>query len=359
MRLHPKERIDYIYKNRLRIIQSIDTFPFSKDSVLLGQFASVAKTKGKMVDLCSGNGSIALVMAMRSNVKITGVEVQPRLCDMARRSAKLNGSKEQLAFICGDIRRASEWLGTEAFDVVTCNPPYFQEKETNKQKAVAIARHEGGVSFDDIARIAARLVKYKGKAAFVYRPDRLTELFSACERVQLTPKRLQFVHPKATKEANMVLVETIKGGNPGVKTLPPIVVYDREGKYTRQFLQAYGGKEVEKEQRLAAGPCNNVSDHYVYMLECRDGSYYTGYSREPYARLEKHNEGTAAKYTRGRGPVTLIHLQAFPSKEEAMREEWRIKQLSKAEKKQLIDERRRSNFGARHALSRSDTDWKS
>ncbi|QQK74254.1 GIY-YIG nuclease family protein [Salicibibacter cibarius] len=359
MRLHPEERVDYIYKNRLRIIQSTDTFPFSKDSVLLGQFASVAKTRGKMVDLCSGNGSIALVMATRSNVKITGVELQPRLCDMARRSAKLNGFKEQLAFIRGDIRRASEWLGTEAYDVVMCNPPYFQEKETNKQAAIATARHEGALSFDDVAWVSAKLIKYKGKAAFVYRPDRLTEVFNACERVQLAPKRLQFVHPKADKEANMVLVETIKGGKPGVKTLPPIVVYDRDENYTEQFLQAYGGKELGEEQRLAKVAGKDVANHYVYMLECKDGSYYTGYTREPYARLAKHNEGAGAKYTRGRGPVTLIHLQAFPSKEEAMREEWRIKQLPKAEKKQLIDERRRSGFGTRHALSRSDTDWKS
>ncbi|QDI91576.1 methyltransferase domain-containing protein [Salicibibacter halophilus] len=359
LRLHPNERIDYIYKNRLRIIQSTDTFPFSKDSVLLGQFASVAKTRGKMVDLCSGNGSISLVMAMRSNVEITGVEVQPQLCEMARRSAKLNGFKEQLSFTCEDISRASEWLGAEDYDVVTCNPPYFHEKDTNKKTAVAMARHEANVSFADVAQVSARLVKYKGKAAFVYRPDRLSELFQACESVKLTPKRIQFVHPKADKEANMVLVETIKGGSPGVKTLPPITVYDREGNYTKQFLQAYGGKEAEKGQRLATIPCNAVSGHYVYMLECRDGSYYTGYAREPHARLEKHNEGTGAKYTRGRGPFTLIHLQAFPSKKEAMREEWRIKQLTKAEKKQLINERRRSGFGSRHALSRSDTDRKS
>ncbi|AXF56571.1 GIY-YIG nuclease family protein [Salicibibacter kimchii] len=360
MRLHPKERIDYIYRNRLRIIQSKDTFPFSKDSVLLGQFVSVAKTRGKMIDLCSGNGSIALVMAMRSNVQITGVEVQPGLCDMARRSATLNGYKEQLDFICGDITEASEWpAGMGTYDVVTCNPPYFQEKEKNKQSAVSMARHEATVSFVDVAQISARLVKYKGKAAFVYRPDRLAELFHACERVQLTPKRLQFVHPKAGKEANMVLVETIKGGNPGVKTLPPITVYDQEGNYTEQFLQAYEGKETEKEQRLATEPGEDVSDHYVYILECRDGSYYTGYAREPFVRLEKHNEGTGAKYTRGRGPVTLIHLQAFPSKETAMREEWRIKQLTKAEKKQLIAERRRRAFGSGHSLSHSDPDWKS
>ncbi|SDJ33178.1 GIY-YIG nuclease family protein [Natribacillus halophilus] len=359
MYLRRNERIDYIYKNRLRIIQSRDTFPFSKDSVLLGQFVSVVKTKGKMVDLCAGNGSVPLVMAMRSDVGITGVELQPQVCDMARRSARINGLKERLSFYCGDIAEASEWLGREAYDVVTCNPPYFQGSDKNKQAAVARARHEMNASISEVARAAARLLKYRGKAAFVYRPERLSELFYMCEQEHLTPKRLQFVHPRADREANIVLIETIKGGNPGIKTLPPLVIYDEGGNYTEQFLRAYEGEEMVRGPSLAREGGQDVADHYVYMLECGDGSYYTGYTREPYKRLQNHAEGVGAKYTRGRGPFALIHLQAFASRSEALREEWRIKQLSRTEKKRLIRERRRSDFGQGHPLSRSNADRQS
>ncbi|MBB6451511.1 tRNA1(Val) A37 N6-methylase TrmN6/predicted GIY-YIG superfamily endonuclease [Geomicrobium halophilum] len=354
MELGSKERVDYIYKNQLRIIQGEETFPFSKDAVLLGQFVSAKKTKGKMIDLCAGSGAISLVLSTRSQVPITGVELQPELCDMARRSAKLNGRQEQLTFICEDIRRVWERLGVETYDVITCNPPYFQGMgKKNTKSSIKAARHEMDVTIEDVVQTSSQLLKYKGKAAFVYRPERLQELFRACEQVQLTPKRIQFVHPKENRDSNIVLVETMKGGNQGLKTLPPVIVYGSHG-YTDQFQRAYEG-DHEKGPQLATKVATEVAEHYVYMLECGDGSYYTGYTTEPYARLHKHKEGIAAKYTRGRGPFSLIHLQAFPSKTEALREEWRIKQLTKAEKKQLIQERRGS-FGKRYTLSRSDAD---
>lgn len=80
--------------------------------------------------------------------------------------------------------------------------------------------------------------------------------------------------------------------------------------------------------------------HYVYILECRDGSLYTGYTTNITRRVQMHTNGKGAKYTRGRGPFTLKLSESYPTKESAMKREYEIKQLSRTEKITLIEERR-------------------
>ena len=77
------------------------------------------------------------------------------------------------------------------------------------------------------------------------------------------------------------------------------------------------------------GPC-------VYILKCGDGSLYTGWTTDVERRVRTHNSGTGAKYTRSRLPVTLVYYETYPTKQEAMRREWEIKQLTREEKKKLI-----------------------
>lgn len=77
--------------------------------------------------------------------------------------------------------------------------------------------------------------------------------------------------------------------------------------------------------------------HYVYVLSCGDGSYYTGYTTDVEERLKAHREGRGAKYTRGRGPLQLIYSEEFDDKREAMRREWEIKhRLTRKEKEALF-----------------------
>jgi putative endonuclease len=80
-----------------------------------------------------------------------------------------------------------------------------------------------------------------------------------------------------------------------------------------------------------------VSDHYVYVLRCADDTLYTGYTTDVERRVAEHDAGEGAKYTRGRTPVELVHVESFDSKSGAMSREYEIKQWSRAEKEQLID----------------------
>jgi len=79
-----------------------------------------------------------------------------------------------------------------------------------------------------------------------------------------------------------------------------------------------------------------VSDHYVYVLECADDTFYTGYTTDVERRVSEHDAGEGAKYTRGRTPVSLVHVEGFDSRSAAMSREHEIKSLSRAEKERLV-----------------------
>ncbi len=79
-----------------------------------------------------------------------------------------------------------------------------------------------------------------------------------------------------------------------------------------------------------------MSDHFVYILECADGSFYTGYTTDVARRLAEHNAQNGAKYTRGRTPVELVYSEQFSSKSAAMSREYEIKQFSRVAKERLV-----------------------
>jgi putative endonuclease len=78
-------------------------------------------------------------------------------------------------------------------------------------------------------------------------------------------------------------------------------------------------------------------DHFVYIVECDDGTFYTGYTTDVERRVEEHNAGTGARYTRGRTPVEVIYTETYASKSEAMSREYAIKQLRRPQKEKLVD----------------------
>lgn len=79
--------------------------------------------------------------------------------------------------------------------------------------------------------------------------------------------------------------------------------------------------------------------NYTYIVRCADDSYYTGWTVDLNKRMEAHNSGKGAKYTRNKGPVELVYHESFDTKEEAMSREWHIKKMTRAKKQELIDKK--------------------
>lgn len=240
------ERLDYLLAEDLRIIQSPSVFSFSLDAVLLARFAYVPLKRGKVVDLCTGNGAIPLFLSARTEVPIIGVELQERLVHMAMRSVSYNNLDDRISILHGDVKEIPAQLGFEKYDVVTCNPPYFPAHELsdkNISEHMAIARHELHLTLDESVEAASKLLKQGGKAAFVHRAGRLIDIITAMRANRLEPKRVRLVYPKAGKEANTLLIEGIKDGKPDLKILPPLIVYGEDGEYTEEVRALLYGSE--------------------------------------------------------------------------------------------------------------------
>jgi tRNA1(Val) A37 N6-methylase TrmN6 len=246
--LKPTERLDYLLDRQLKIIQSPEVFSFSMDAVLLAHFTSVPIQRGRIIDLCAGNGAIPLLLSKRSRARIEAVEIQERLADMAQRSVQWNGLEEQITVHQLDLKDAPSVFGYGQFDTVTCNPPYLSPEsgDTHLNPHHAYARHELLCTLEDVIRISADLTKPGGKAAFVHRPHRLLDILLFMRRYKLEPKRLRFVHPRQGKEANMLLVEGIKDGKAELKLLPPLTVYGEGQTYTEELMRIYNPQATEE-----------------------------------------------------------------------------------------------------------------
>lgn len=245
------ERIDQLMQYDLKIIQSPTVFSFSLDAVLLGDFAQVPKhDHAKIVDLCSGNGAIALMLSQKTNSLVTGVEIQERLVDMANRSILMNELKDKVNMLHIDVKEIKSRIKHDSVDVVTCNPPYFKvtgESVKNPNEHLAIARHEIYLNLQEMMKATSILLKTKGKAYFVHRPERFLEILDTMRAVNLIPKRVRFVYPKEHKEANMILIEGIKNGKEtGFTVLPPLFVFDQKDEYLPEVRRMIYGKEREE-----------------------------------------------------------------------------------------------------------------
>lgn len=126
--------------------------------------------------------------------------------------------------------------------LVTSNPPYMNDNHglKNPDLPKAIARHEVFCTLDDVCREASLLLKSGGRFYMVHRPHRLAEIITSLKTYKLEPKRMKLVHPFADKEANMVLIEAVRGGKSMMKVEAPIIVYKEPGVYTHGNYDVYG-----------------------------------------------------------------------------------------------------------------------
>lgn len=246
VKLYDDERLDYLFaKGGMQIIQSPSVFSFSLDAVLLAHFAYIPIHQGAILDLCTGNGVIPLMLSQRTKATITGVEIQERLADMASRSVAHSDLSRQINVIHGDLKNMQAILGHSRFDAITCNPPYFntpQKNEQNKNTHLTIARHEILCNLEDVVKACKLHVKPGGKVSIVHRPERLVDIMTLFRFYKLEPKRLQLIYPKEGKEANMLLIEGVRDGKVGLKLLPPLYIYKEDNTYTKEAEDIIHGR---------------------------------------------------------------------------------------------------------------------
>lgn len=239
------ERIDDLKLKNLKIIQDTESFCFGVDAVLLSYMAENSKAKN-IVDLCSGNGIVGILLAGKTDAKqIHCVEIQKKQADLAKRSIELNGLGERVFIHNIDLKKSGDVLKKGFFDVVTCNPPYMQCNGgiISKGDEKAIARHEVMCTLEDVILAAKDLLKSKGKFFLVHKPERLVDIFCLMRKYSIEPKRLCMVHPSPEKKANIVLVEGVLDGGRDLKMDEPIYVYGNDGNYSDKINEIYRRNE--------------------------------------------------------------------------------------------------------------------
>lgn len=239
---------DLLGYDGLKIIQEPGRFNFSLDSTALAHFVKITKNSQRFMDLCTGNAPIPLMLTLRTNAPIDAVELQPDSADQAKRSVKINEMDEKITIYEQNLIGIHEEIGTNVYDVVTCNPPYFKvgpESNLNKNDALTMARHEVTCTLDDIVKEAGLLLKSGGHFAMVHRPDRLIEIIETFKKYRLEPKRLRFIYPRLNKEANGVLIEgVLYGKTGGLRLESPLVVYEGDSEnYTEEILDMFNLKK--------------------------------------------------------------------------------------------------------------------
>ena len=226
-----------------RVIYVSRNSRFGTDAVLLADFAS-PKRIDTAVDLCTGGGIIPLLWLCGDapRAKVTGVEIQPECCRLARMSIEENGDGERFEVLACDLREIEKHLPREKYSLVTCNPPYFAAGAgfVNKTQGRTIARSEVMCNSDDVCRAARYLLKYGGRLCLCQRPERLTDVICAMREQGIEPKRIRLVQQREGSEPWLVLIEGRRGGRPGVKCLPVLMVEGADGHYSDEMKRIYG-----------------------------------------------------------------------------------------------------------------------
>lgn len=219
----------------LYVYQNDDLFKMSLDSVLLSNFVTLKKN-GLILDIGTGNAPIPIVLSRKTNSKIIGVEIQKDIYELAVKSVSINNLDNRIELLNKDIKEVYKEFASDSFDTIVSNPPYFKvTKNINEKDSFSIARHEIFLTINDIISISKKLLKNKGNLAIVIRPDRLIEIIELMRKNNIEPKRIKFIYPKPGKESNIMLIEGIKNGNPGLKVLDPLYVY-QNNEYSKDLL---------------------------------------------------------------------------------------------------------------------------
>lgn len=235
------ERIDDLQYKGLKIIQKTNGFCFGVDAVLLANFVDIKK-QDRVIDLGTGTGIIPVLLAGKTEAReITGLEIQGEMAEMASRSVLLNGLSERVKIVCGDIKKSLELFGAASFNAVLTNPPYMNSGGglVNPSDMKAVSRHEILCTLEDVIRSSSRLLVPGGQFAMVHRPERLVDILYLMRSHAIEPKQLRFVHPSPYKKANLVLIKGTRGGNPQLKMMEPLYVYDENGNYSEEINRIY------------------------------------------------------------------------------------------------------------------------
>ena len=199
------ERIDDLNLDGLKIIQNINGYGFTSDSVLLANFVKAKKCK--CVEIGTGSGIISILVNYKEKPKnIIAFEIQEEQSNLAKRNIELNAMSNAIQIVNDKIQNWKKYIETGSQDIVFSNPPYFKfdEKTCCDNEQRLISRSDKFLNLNDLFECVAGMLKFGGKMFFVYDSNRMSECFSVMEKHNIVPKRMYMVHPNENKNSSNI-----------------------------------------------------------------------------------------------------------------------------------------------------------
>jgi tRNA1Val (adenine37-N6)-methyltransferase len=233
---------DTFFNGRIQVKQNQAGYRFSIDAVLLADQAA-PRSGDRVIDLGTGCGIISLIMAYcNPDITVYAVEVQEELTQLAISNVKNNSLQDCITVLGADMKTMKPDMTAGPVDLVVCNPPYRRPGagRINPDNQRAVARHELKANLQDVIVTARRMLKTAGRFVTIYTAERTADILCQMRIDSIEPKFFRTIHSNPGSEAKLILVEGIKGGNPGLKIAPPLIVYDQNGDYTDEVQQMFG-----------------------------------------------------------------------------------------------------------------------
>ncbi len=207
------------FDNGISVYQSDNYYKFTQDAILLAKFCNI-KHSDNVLELCAGSGVISFyAYSLCSFNHLYFNEIQPEMCEIIEENIKFNGFKRKSKIFNCNLKDLKLSDFPKNLDVIICNPPYQKTNDNskiNERYEIAIARHEIEATLEDIIKKSSELLKDKGRLYMVHIAPRVTEIVAYCAKNNMQVKRMKFIF-NGDKEAYLVLIEAVKGANPGVR----------------------------------------------------------------------------------------------------------------------------------------------
>jgi len=224
---------DSFFNGQLKIKQSKTGYRYSLDAIVLAGHVKPQK-EDRVLDLGSGCGIVSLILAYRfKTIKVYGVEVQESLCAIANQNTDENKLKDRVTIIHKNMKVLRDDDIAGPVHIVVSNPPYrkVEAGRINPNAQKAVAKHEISVALQDVVKTADRMLLPGGRLVVVYTAERLTDLLIWMRESGIEPKSIRMIHPDFHSAAKLILAEGVKGGKPGIKNSPPLILYKADGSY--------------------------------------------------------------------------------------------------------------------------------
>lgn len=229
----------------LKIVYGDGLFRPGTDSFLLSSLPRL-KPGLKVCDLGCGTGLLGLLLLQRQReLRVTGLELQGEAAALGQKCARENGITDRLTILQGDLREVKALFPTGSFDLVVCNPPYYEPRrgKTAAEEAMRTARSEVSCTLEEVCAAAMYLLRWGGSFCLVQKPERLTDVLCALRQYQMEPKRLRFVCRTPASPPSLVLMEGRRGGGSGLTIDPPLILQTPDGAPTAEVDAIYFRKE--------------------------------------------------------------------------------------------------------------------